>query len=580
MVIACTRDCYDTCIFDGTYTPLKIFPTLGFTCSRGLTDLRRNEVNRVTRAYVEGKEKSIAEAIKYVAERLRGTDRRRVVHVEYDGNQGLLTWYYPARLWNAMGAVSTDYSICSLEGHEAIKAHYGSSMGALPEEMEKYRAVVFWGSEAVYSFIHGWRILKDKYKITVDVRVSETAKRSERAYIVRPGSDAHLALALMKVLLEEGRAKGELVDLRVLKEKLEAFDMSWLIRSTGLTEDEVRELAQLYTYYEPLTVIGFAIGRTYNGGYAAGLISMLPALLGMRRGFYYSNSQGWGIDFSYLRGTHVAKPSKVVGMGELGHSVGDFDFMFVWNSNPVVTLPGGDRIEEAVSEGKLFLVVHDPFWTETAKVANVVIPAPTFLEKEDVVYSYWHPYLVYNTPVRPKRGITEVELMFELAKELGFSSPLLDEDPWSALDVALRRTGVTVNELRRKGLVKVVPTGGREEVSVEPFPTPQELTLPQGRVLVYSAHPNYTNSQFSEVYGRRRAVVYSKDLEGDGYLEGPGGKVRVKFVKGDVGENVLFMYKSDLVDVGGKSINSILVPVRGKFGGPRLNDVVYVRLKG
>jgi len=82
------------------------------------------------------------------------------------------------------------------------------------------------------------------------------------------------------------------------------------------------------------------------------------------------------------------------------------------------------------------------------------------------------------------------------------------------------------------------------------------------------------------VYGRRRAVVYSKDLEGDGYLEGPGGKVRVKFVKGDVGENVLFMYKSDLVDVGGKSINSILVPVRGKFGGPRLNDVVYVRLKG
>jgi len=98
--------------------------------------------------------------------------------VEYDGNQGLLTWYYPARLWNAMGAVSTDYSICSLEGHEAIKAHYGSSMGALPEEMEKYRAVVFWGSEAVYSFIHGWRILKDKYKITVDVRVSELPREA------------------------------------------------------------------------------------------------------------------------------------------------------------------------------------------------------------------------------------------------------------------------------------------------------------------------------------------------------------------------------------------------------------------
>jgi len=72
MVIACTRDCYDTCIFDETYTPLKIFPTLGFTCSRGLTDLRRNEINRVTRAYVEGKEKSIAERDKVRCREIKG----------------------------------------------------------------------------------------------------------------------------------------------------------------------------------------------------------------------------------------------------------------------------------------------------------------------------------------------------------------------------------------------------------------------------------------------------------------------------------------------------------------------------
>ncbi|QKR00237.1 molybdopterin-dependent oxidoreductase [Metallosphaera tengchongensis] len=578
MVIACTRDCYDTCIFDDNYVPLKAEPTSGFTCSRGLKDLARNERNRVGSAYVEGKEVSVEEAILYVAEKMKGLKGSDMLHVEYDGNQGLLTWYFPARLWNVLGSVSTDYSICSLEGHEGIKAFHGSSMGALPEEMEKYSAVAFWGSEAVYSFIHGWRLFKDKYKIAIDVRKSETAKRSEKSYIIRPGSDAFLAIAIMKILVEQGYAKPDLVNLEVLKDKLKKFDMDYLISATGLSEDEVRELADLYAYYRPLSIIGFALGRALNGGYSTGLISLIPALLGLRRGFYYSNSGGWGIDFSYLRGTHAVHP-KTIGMGEVGSRIDEFKLLFVWNSNPVVTLPGGDRIVEAVDEGRLFLIVHDPFWSETAKVANVVIPAPTFLEKEDVVYSYWHPYLVYNKPIRPKRGLSEVELMIKLGKALGVSHSLLEEDPWRAVDVALRRTNVTVDELRTKGIVKLRPKVEAEEVNLDSFPTPQDLKVQEGDVLVFSAHPNYTNSQFSEVYGKREGVVYSSKYEGIGYLVGDGGRMKVVFKRADLPEGVLFMYKSGLVSLG-KSVNSVIRPVRNRFGGPRLNDKVYVVVNG
>jgi anaerobic selenocysteine-containing dehydrogenase len=569
-MIACTRDCYDTCIFDEEYRPLKLFPVNGFTCSRGIADLKRNFRNRVGSPMVEGKEVSLEEALDYVAKVIKGIDdKSKIIHVDYDGNQGLLTWYYPARLWNVLGASSTDYSICSLEGHEAIKTVYGTSFGALPEDFAKFKAVVFWGSEAAISFVHGWALLRDKYKVSVDVRLSETAKRSDKYVIVKPGTDVFLAIGVLKVLHARGAIKGV--------PNLEFYDLDHLSRVTGVPVEEMEELADVYQEMRPLTVIGFALGRSVNGGYAISVISQIPHYLGIDRGFFYSNSQGLGIDFSYLRGIHLAKPSKVVSMAEVGARVKEFKLIFVWNANPVISLPGGNLIREAVEEGEVTLVVHDPFWSETAKVANAVIPAPTFLEKEDVVYSYWHQYLVYNEPILPKKGVSEVKLMGMLARKLGVSHPLLEEDPWTALEVALKGTGVTVEELKREKVVKLSP---KVEYRFKPLiPTPSMLEVPEGDTLVYSAHPNYTNSQFKEVYGDRTAVVYNSRYEGEGYLVTEAGKVKVTFKREQgVPSGVYFLFKSSLKNSEGISVNAVVSPKRGKFGGPILNVKVRVKV--
>ncbi len=569
-MISCTRDCYDTCIFDEKYRPLKLFPVNGFTCSRGIADLRRNFKNRVESPMVEGKEVSLEEALDYVARAIKGIDdKSKILHVDYDGNQGLFTWYYPARLWNVLGASSTDYSICSLEGHEAIKAVYGTSFGALPEDFAKFKAVVFWGSEAAISFIHGWALLRDKYKVAVDVRLSETAKRSDKYVIVKPGTDVFLAIGVLKVLQTRGAIKGV--------PNLELYDLDHLSRVTGVPVEEIEELADVYQEMRPLTVIGFALGRSVNGGYAISVISQIPHYLGIDRGFFYSNSQGLGIDFNYLRGLHLAKPSKVVNMAEVGARVKEFKLIFVWNANPIISLPGGNLIKEAVEEGDVTLVVHDPFWSETAKVANVVLPAPTFLEKEDVVYSYWHQYVVYNEPILPKKGVSEVELMAMLARKLEVSHPLLEEDPWSALDVALKGTGVTAEELKRKKVVKLSP---KVEYRFNPLiPTPSMLEVPEGDTLVYSAHPNYTNSQFKEVYGDRTAVVYNSRYEGEGYLVTEVGEVKVKFKREQgIPSGVYFLFKSSLKNSEGISVNAVVPPKRGKFGGPVLNVKVRVKV--
>nr|WP_243666466.1 hypothetical protein [Vulcanisaeta sp. JCM 16159] len=315
MVIACTRDCYDTCIFDENYKPLNIFPINGLTCARGRADLIRNERNRVTSAYIDGKEVSIDDAIKYVAKLLREAIKRnpaRILRTDYDGNQGLLTWYFPDRLFNVIGASQTDRSICSAEGHAAIKAHYGTSMGALPEDFIKYKAAVFWAFPASVSAPHIWALFIKKFKVAIDVRLSDTARKSDKAVIVRPGTDVFLAIGIIKVLIEEGLVEGKVRHFEELADYVGRFSLDYLSRVSGVSVDGIRWLAEFYHDYKPLTLIGFALGRSLNGGDAIGMISLIPALVGLERGYYYSNSLGWGIDFDYLRGLHMARSSRVI----------------------------------------------------------------------------------------------------------------------------------------------------------------------------------------------------------------------------------------------------------------------------
>lgn len=562
-MIACTRDCYDTCIFDNKYKPLNIFPINGFTCSRGIMDIKRNSINRIEHPIIEGKEVSLQVVIKQIAKVIKEVDdKSKILHIDYDGNQGLLTWYYPSRLWNVIGASTTDYSICSLEGHEAIKQIYGTSFGALPEDFLKFNSVVFWGSESAISFIHGWKILKDKFKVTIDVRLSETARRSDKYYIIRPGSDVFLAIGILKFLVKNRKIENI--------NNLDLYDINDISQITGISEDKIEELANFYSETKPLTIIGFALGRSLNGGNAISTISLIPYLLGIQHGFFYSNSQGWGIDFDYLRGLHLVRPRKIVSMAEIGDKIDEFKVIFVWNSNPIVSLPGGNKIAEKVKEGKVILIVHDPFWSETAKIANIAIPASTFLEKEDVVYSYWHQYLVYNEPILPKKGITEIEFINLISKELNIHHTLLDESPWDAVNYSLRKTGITVDLLKKEKIVKITPkVTYNVKVTV---PHPSDLIKPSGDFIVYSAHPNYTNSQFKEVYGLKTAVIYNSSFEGDGYITSTVGKLKVRFKKDDkIPQGVYFVFKNSLLTSEGISINSVIPPNKGKYGGPLLN---------
>ncbi len=634
ITVACPRDCYDTCFIDvdpDTLTPRasSLNPiTRGFLCPRGRGDKARVfSRERILYPHVKpgGKNSSFKrvawdEALDLVADRLEQTIEEygpgSVLHIEYAGNMGLLTWYYPQRLWNRIGAARTDYSICSKSGHEAISLHYGLSYGRQPEDIAKSRLLVFWGFNAAVSAVHLWQLALEARSrgariVTVDPRRSETAKRSDLWVQPRPGTDVALAYGVAREIIESGFVDLEFVSKYTLG--FEAFReeaLKWtperVEQVTGVPSATVKSLAEAYGSLKPsITLIGFGVQRSRNGAEAVRIVSLLPALVGIHRGFYYSNSRGFYVRVDRLTLEDKYKPSRVVSQVALADLVerGEFKFIFVYNSNPVLTLPRADKLVKGFTRQDTFLVVHDTHWTETAKLADVVLPAPTFYEKEDVVIPYSHGYVIYSRRVIQPLGESrdEVWLTCRLAEKLGIKDVCTDpiEALREALDGALEGSFEDLLEgkvlrLKYRPIEEYQTPSGKIEFystvaakrGINPLPVHREPD--KGFTLLTTAHPLYTNTQFRDVYGEIPPVVYvnPEDAESMGLAEGDAvevynenGSVELRVhVTGDVPRGVLWSPK-ELVGLNGAPQNVLMSTETQAIGGSPVFNSTIVSLR-
>jgi len=204
------------------------------------------------------------------------------------------------------------------------------------------------------------------------------------------------------------------------------------------------------------------------------------------------------------RGALAEKKSRTVSQVALGRllEAGEFKFLFVYNMNPALTLPDQEAVRRGLLREDLYVVLHDTHWTETAKYVDVVLPAPTYLEKEDIVIPYSHPYVRRSrkaiAPLCESRD--EVWVMRELAKRLGLEEGWVFEDPWEAVEKALGDafegghpmdlTPSALLRLRSKPSEEYQTSTGRiefysrkaEEMGLNPLPIQLPPTAGQGRV--------------------------------------------------------------------------------------------------
>ena len=282
--------------------------------------------------------------------------------------------------------------------------------------------------------------------------------------MVRPGTDGALACAVMHVLFAEGYADRDYMAKHAdcpddLEAHLASRTPAWAAAITGLTVEEIVSFARLYGRTRRSYVrVGYGFTRSRNGSAQVHAVSCLPTVTGAWKypggGAYYTSSDAYSLDKTLIDGLDLLDPStRLLDQSRLGpiltgdkHDLGDgppVTALLVQNTNPAAVCPESVKVQEGLGRDDLFICVHEQFMTETAAVADIVLPATTFLEHDDLYISFGNTHMLAAKKViepiaeaRPNHSV-----MCELAKRLGAEHRGFAMTEWEIVDETLKASG-------------------------------------------------------------------------------------------------------------------------------------------
>ena len=388
------------------------------------------------------------------------------------GNMGVLQRYGLDRLRNTMRYSRQQTTICVTPAESGWLAGVGKLIGSDPREMEDADLIIVWGGNPVSTQVnvmtHVARARKARGTrlVVVDVYRTPTVEQADLALVLKPGTDAALALAVMNVLLTEG-----LVD-RAYLARLTDFDAEverhiltrtpqWAAEITGLAVEDIVAFARLYgSTKKSFLRAGFGFTRTRNGSSAMHAVSCLPAMTGawQEKGggafFLTYDKAFWGIDTTLLHGLDVLDPSvRMLDQSRIGAVlVGEPDAlrggppveaMLMQNANSATVAPDTGKVLRGLGREDLFLAVQEQFMTPTARFADILLPATMFVEHDDLYYGLGHTHLTCGLKLVEPRGLARPNsyVVAELGRRLGASHRSFAMSDAELLDDALRRGG-------------------------------------------------------------------------------------------------------------------------------------------
>ena len=441
------------------------------------------------------------EALSDIAARLTaiagpgGANAEAIVPYSYAGTMGLLQGEsMAARFFNRLGASRLDRTICSSAGGEALAATYGAKIGMHVEHYAESRLIVIWGSNSITSNLHFWTYAQQAKRagaklICIDPRRTETAEKCHEHIALLPGTDGALALGVMHELIVNDWLDHDYIARHTegwpaLRERALAWPPERAAATCGIEAEAVRSLARDYGTTRPAAIrLNYGMQRVRGGGNAARLIAILPCLVGAwrdRAGGLLLSSSGWfrtAIDAAALQrpdllGTRRPRTINMSTIGddllrETGELLADgsrfgprIEALVVYNSNPVAVAPQSGKVVGGFAREDLFTVVLEHFMTDTADLADYVLPATTQLEHLDLQISYGHTYALINEAAvaplgeaRPNTGIFRA-----LAAKMGFDEPCFGDSDEDLARIAFKpaaRGGFDFADLRAQGWRKL-----------------------------------------------------------------------------------------------------------------------------
>ena len=401
------------------------------------------------------------------------------------GTMGVLQRYGLDRLRNVMGYSRQQTTICVTPAESGWLAGVGKLTGCDPREMSQSDLIIMWGGNPVSTQVNimthvtAARKTRGAKFVVVDVYRTPTVEQADMALIIKPGTDAALALAVMNVLLSEGMVDREYLQKYTdfdaeVEQHIKTRTPEWAAEITGLSVAEIIEFARLYgTTPKSFLRAGFGFTRTRNGAAAMHAVSCLPAVTGawQHEGggafFLTFDNKIWGVDTNCLYATETIDPKvRMLDQSRIGAVLNGnaealkngppVKAMLMQNANSATVAPDTSAVLKGLSREDLFLVVHEQFMTPTARHADIVLPATTFVEHEDLYYGLGHTYLTYGPQLIEPIGNARPNsfVIRELAKRLGAEHPSLKLDDHELLDTALKRGGLpSLEQLAETGWV-------------------------------------------------------------------------------------------------------------------------------
>jgi len=439
-----------------------------------------------------------------------------ILPYSYAGTLGLVNSSVTnTRFWNRLGACQLERSICGAAAEEAIMLTIGGRLAPSPQMLVLSKLILIWGSNPASTAPHIMPFLREAQRkgtrvIVIDPIRTLTARSADQHIQPFPGTDAALALAMMHVMVMEGLhwpdwIAAHTIGWESLLERIMQFPPERAAQITGLPLETIFDLAHSYATTTPaLLRVTDGINRHTNGGQTVRTLACLPALTGQYGlpggGLMYSTSDWLQWDAEAVSHRHdpaCPPPPRSLNMNRLGAILtGEADppiySLFVYNANPVASAPNAGKIVQGLMRDDLFTVVHDLFVTDTARYADIILPATSQLEHVDLHKPYGHLSLQYNMPAIAPQGeaCSNWHVMRGLASAMGFDELWLQEDANEVIRGILEATayhnpqlaGITLERLQAQGSIPLAIPADQEV----PF-ADGHFRTPSGKVEFYSA---------------------------------------------------------------------------------------------
>jgi len=500
----CPHDCPDTCSMIVTVENGRAIRmagdrdhpvTQGFLCTKVAKYLERTyHEGRLLYPQIrvgakgEGKFRRATwdEALDLIAARLRSIidspdGPQAILPYSYAGTMGLIQGEsMDRRFFHAIGATLLDRTICASAGAEALNATYGTRMGTDPEDVPNAKLILLWGTNTLTSNPHLWPFVRKAKAngatlICIDPLRTRTAVACDEHIPIRPGTDAALALAMMHILFRDGREdRAYLESMTVGWEKLRDralrdYDPERVSRICRIPVETIESLALRYATTRPTFIrLNYGLQRHAGGGNAVRAISLLPAITGawndVGGGCLLSTSGTFSkLDTAALARKDLSPPgTRMLNMTRLGEALTKIDdppvkALVVYNSNPGSIAPDRENVLRGLRRDDLFTVVLEHFQTDTADYADVLLPATTQLEHEDLHKAYGHTYVMFNSRAIDPLGesLPNSEIFRRLAARMGLDHPALRESDEEMMRGVLRAMPFTLEELRERGSIRL-----------------------------------------------------------------------------------------------------------------------------